>query len=150
MGHATDGDEGFTIIELIMVVAILAVLLAVAIPYFLGSRQGAQDRAAHTDLRNVLLAEKMIWLEDGGYAGDFAAIAAVRPGSPLSNDPTAGVFVDVNDADERVACLVRASASGRVFSIWESAVAGTFYGATDLSGADCPAATPLGYHQGGF
>jgi len=150
MGHAKHGEEGFTLIELAMVVVILAVLLAVAIPYFLGARQGAQDRAAHTDLRNVLLAEKMIWLESGGYTGDFGAVSAVRAGSPLDNDPTLGVFVDVNDVDDRVVCLIRASASGRVFSIWENAVAGTFYGTTDLSVADCPGAVPAGYHQGGF
>lgn len=143
-------DRGFTLVELMMVVAILAVLIGVVIPYFLGVRQGAQDRAAHTDLRNVLLAEKMIWLEGGAYTEDFAALGDVRPGSPLYDDPDLGVFVDVSDADDQVVCLVRSSASGRVFSIWESAVRGTHYGATDLSAVDCPALVPAGYHQGGF
>jgi type IV pilus assembly protein PilA len=143
-------DHGFTLVELMVVVAILAVLLAMAIPYFLGARQSAQDRAAQADLRNVLLAERMIWQEQGGYTGDFAVLEAVRPGSLLNADPSLGVFVDVNDANDQVACLVRASGSGRVFSIWESALAGTHYGATDLSTADCPAALPAGYHQGGF
>ena len=145
------GDEnGFTLIELMVVVAIIAVLLAVAIPYFIGLHQAAQDRAAQADLRNVLLAEKMVWLEQGIYTGDFAVLNAVRPGSLLSADPRLGVFVDVNDADDQVSCLVRASGSGRVFAMWESAVAGTHFGATDLSTADCPAAAPAGYHQGGF
>ena len=60
------------------------------------------------------------------------------------------MFADVGDANDQVACLVRASWSDRLFSIWESAVAGTHCGASDLSLADCPAAAPLGYHQGGF
>ena len=68
----------------------------------------------------------------------------------LHADPALGVSVDVNDADDQVVCLVRASGSGRVFSVWESAAAGTHFGATDLSGADCPGALPAGYHQGGF
>jgi type IV pilus assembly protein PilA len=150
MRHTPEGDHGFTLIELMMVVAILAVLVGVAIPYFLGVRQAAQDRAAHTDLRNILLAEKMIWLEEGRYTADPAVLNAVRPGSLLNADPARGVFVDVSDADDQVACLVRSSQSGRVFSVWESAVSGTHFGATDLSGADCPAAVPAGYHQGGF
>lgn len=150
MKHATEGERGFTLIELMVVVAIVAVLLAVSIPYFLGARQSAQDRAAQTDLRNVLLAEKMIWLDEGGYTDDLGVLSAVRPGSLLAADPALGVYADVNDADDQVACLVRASQSGRVFSVWESAVAGTHFGATDLSGADCPAAVPAGYHQGGF
>ncbi|MBM3696505.1 MAG: prepilin-type N-terminal cleavage/methylation domain-containing protein [Actinobacteria bacterium] len=143
-------DEGFTLIELMMVVGILGVLIAIAIPHFLGVRHAAQDRAAHTDLRNVLLAQKMVWLEEGAYTADFAALEAVRPTSPLNADPQVGVFVDLNDADDQVACLVRASASGRVFSIWESASLGTHYGAGDLSVADCPAALPAGFRQGGF
>jgi type IV pilus assembly protein PilA len=143
-------DQGFTLIELMMVVAILAVLIGIALPYLLGVRHAVQDRAAHADLRNVLLAEKMIWLADGAYTADLAVLAATRPGALLNADPEAGVYVDVNDADDQVACLVRASKSGRVFSVWESAVAGTRYGATDLSSADCPAAAPAGYHQGGF
>jgi type IV pilus assembly protein PilA len=150
MSDQTGRDEGFTIIELMMVVAIIAVLVSIAIPYFLGVRHAAQDRAAHTDLRNVLLAEKMVWLEEGAYTADFGVLGATRPGSLLNADPTLGVYADVNDADDQVACLVRASGSGRVFSIWESAVAGTHYGATDLSGADCPGVLPAGYHQSGF
>lgn len=148
--HRHEGDDGFTLIELMVVVAILAVLLGVAIPSFLGVRQTAQDRAAQSDLRNVLLAERMIWQEEGHYTADQAVLNAVRPGSLLNADPALGVFTDVSDGDDQVACLVRASQSGRVFSIWESALAGTHFGATDLSGADCPAAAPAGYHQGGF
>ncbi|MBS1195982.1 MAG: prepilin-type N-terminal cleavage/methylation protein [Actinobacteria bacterium] len=143
-------EQGFTLIELMMVVAILGVLLAVAIPYFLGLRHAAQDRAAHTDLRNVLLAEKMIWLEAGAYTADLAVLAETRPGSLLNADPALGVFVDVNNADDQVACLVRASGSGRLFSVWESAVSGTHFGDTDLSAADCPGVVPAGFHQGGF
>jgi prepilin-type N-terminal cleavage/methylation domain-containing protein len=144
------GDAGFTLIELMVVVAILAVLLGVAIPSFLEARRAAQDRAAQSDLRNVLLAEKMIWLESGRYTADPAVLNATRPGSRLDADPALGVFTDLNDAEDQAACLVRAAQSGRVFSIWESAVAGTHFGATDLSGTDCPAAAPAGYHQGGF
>jgi len=150
MWRSPRGDQGFTLIELMMVVVILAVLIAVVIPTLLGLRHAAQDRAAHTDLRNLLLAEKMVWLEEGGYTDDFADLEAVRPGSLVNLDPELGVFADVNDADDQVVCLVRASKSGRVFSIWESAVAGSHYGGTDLSGADCPAVKPAGYHQGGF
>lgn len=150
MKHRPRGDVGFTLIELMMVAAILAVLLAVAIPYFLGVRHAAQDRAAHTDLRNILLAEKMVWLEEGAYTADWGVLRAVRPGSWLSLDPADGVYVDLNDADPQVVCLTRDSASGRVFSIWDSAALGTHYGATDLSDADCPAVIPAGYHQGGF
>jgi len=58
-------DEGFTLIELMVVVMIIAVLIAIAIPSFLGFRKSAQDRSAQSELRNVLLSEKAYWLDNG-------------------------------------------------------------------------------------
>ena len=44
-----EDDEGFTLIELMVVVLIIAILIAIAIPTFLGARQRAQDRAAQSN-----------------------------------------------------------------------------------------------------
>ncbi|MBN2113816.1 MAG: prepilin-type N-terminal cleavage/methylation domain-containing protein [Acidimicrobiia bacterium] len=144
------GSEGFTLIELMVVVMIIAVLIAIAIPSFLGFRKSAQDRSAQSEVRNVLLAEKAFWLEDGDYTQTAGDITALEPNAVIAADPADGVFLDLNAASADIVCLVRDSDSGSTFSIWESATAGTFYGATDLSAADCPAAAPAGYVQGGW
>ena len=143
-------DEGFTLIELMVVVMIIAVLIAIAIPSFLGFRKSAQDRSAQSELRNVLLSEKAFWLDNGAYTQTAADITAFEPNANMNADPAIGVYADLNGADTDIVCLTRTAESGNTFSLWESASGGTFYGATDLSGADCPAAAPAGYAQGGF
>jgi type IV pilus assembly protein PilA len=46
-----------------VVVLIIAILIAIAIPTFLGARTRAQDRAAQTSLRNALVAAKSIYTD---------------------------------------------------------------------------------------
>ena len=143
-------DEGFTLIELMVVVMIIAVLIAIAIPSFLGFRKSAQDRSAQSELRNVLLSEKAYWLDNGQYTETAADILAFEPNANMNADPALGVSADLRDADADILCLSRTSQSGNTFSLWEGASGGTYYGATDLSLADCLAAAPVGYTQGGW
>src|SRR5581483_666826 len=64
------------LIELMVVVLIIAILLAIAIPTFLGARTKAQDRAAQSDLRNALTAEKTFYVDGQAYTGSSSALNA--------------------------------------------------------------------------
>ena len=77
-------DEGFTLIELMVVVLIIAILIAIAIPTFLGARERAQDRAAQSNLRNALTAEKVFYTDAEFYADPTVAaeLPPCRESSP--------------------------------------------------------------------
>ena len=58
-------QEGFTVIELMVVIGVIAVLIGVMIPTLLQARTPAQDRQAQNLLRNSLTAAKAIETSDG-------------------------------------------------------------------------------------
>ncbi len=95
-------DDGFTLIELMVVILIIAILLAIAIPTFLGARSRAQDRAAQSSLRNALTAADTSYANVNSYlkatdatAGTAGDLASVEPaltfcGVTANCGPTSG------------------------------------------------------------
>ena len=59
-------EDGFTLIELMVVVLIIAILIAIAIPTFLGVQDRAKDASAKSDLRNGITNAKAIATDDAG------------------------------------------------------------------------------------
>src|SRR5580698_8143809 len=63
-----EAEAGFTLIELMVVLLIIAILLAIAIPTFLGVTSTANDRAAQSNLTNALTEGKALYGVNGAYA----------------------------------------------------------------------------------
>src|SRR5438067_13930624 len=71
-------DKGFTLIELMVVVLIIAILIAIAIPTFLGARQRAQDKQAQSNIRNALTTEKTYYVDNQAYTATVASLSAIE------------------------------------------------------------------------
>ena len=54
-GSSRNGERGFTLIEILVVLLIILVLAAIAFPLFINQRTKAQDAEAKTALRNRLM-----------------------------------------------------------------------------------------------
>lgn len=60
--------SGFTLIELIIVVTIITILAAIAIPAYVGQQKRAARTEAYTNLEALRLLEEQFFAENGEYA----------------------------------------------------------------------------------
>ena len=72
-------DHGFSLIELMVVVLIIAILLAVAIPSYFGARKRANDRAAQSNLRNANTNALVFYTDHQTFTNDPAQMTALDP-----------------------------------------------------------------------
>jgi type IV pilus assembly protein PilA len=133
--------SGFTLIELLMVVTIIGILLAIAVPTFLGTRRGANDRAAETLVRNLLVSARA---SDVDGAANVAAIRAGEPTLAVVDSNIEGnahrneVSVRVGQVSgEQYVILASRSQTGACFAVLEPSGGATRY--QRVAGGSCAA-----------
>jgi type IV pilus assembly protein PilA len=118
-------DAGFTLIELMVVLLILAILLAIAIPTFLGVTGGANDRAAQSNL-NTALTNAKASAEQGGQSYANVTVGVLASNEPalswttgaLTAQGPVSVYVDTTASTDNGGGIVMASYSKNKGECW--------------------------------
>jgi prepilin-type N-terminal cleavage/methylation domain-containing protein len=90
--------KGFTLIELLIVVVIIGILAAIAIPKFANTKEKAYLASMKSDLRNMATTEESYFADYQVYIGGPASNTASGTSSLYGFVPSAGVTVTATAA----------------------------------------------------
>jgi type IV pilus assembly protein PilA len=131
--HTTEGQKGFSLIELLIVILIIGVLAAIALPAFLGQRSKGQDSSAKSAARNLVSAVESFYVTSKTYIGAGSDSDVTSSGVYGTGDGQA----DITATSDNGYTIIGQSASGNHFTVKKNSSGSTRTCTTKDSGG-CP------------
>ena len=99
MQGGSRGEEGWTLVELIVVLGVIAMLFVLALPSLLGVRRSAFDMEAKMRLTSAVRAEAALAPELGEFTDDPTWLEAAMPEFDLSGTTAGSVHVVLGETE---------------------------------------------------
>jgi type IV pilus assembly protein PilA len=129
-------ESGFTLVELLVVMLILGILAAIAIPAFFSQRDKAKDADAKSTVRTMQTSMESCATGNGGsYAAAGCPVSALTTIEPTLTGKTIAITSQASNAYE----IKATSTTGNTFSIARATTGALTYPCTAAkAGAGCP------------
>ena len=113
---ANQGRRGFTLIELLIVVVIIGILAAIAVPKFANTKGKAETTALRADLRNLATAQESYFYDNNVYAPATAMLV-------YSSSPTVTVTISAASSTGWTASATSSIANPQTCAVFYGTVA---------------------------
>lgn len=131
-----NGEDGFTLVELLVVMLILGILAAIAIPAFFSQRDKGYDSDAKANARTVQTAMETYAVDnDGSYLGADIATNLVAIEGTISD---MGGTVVLSDITAETYTITSTSDSDNTFTISRADTGAVTYPCATAGSGGCP------------
>ena len=117
MSSTREKRRGFTLIELLVVMSIISLLLAIAVPRYMGRLQASKETVLRQTLSITREALDRFYADTGKYPDDLATLVSKKylrsiPVDPITDSSTTWVIAAPDDADKGAVYDIHSGAEG--------------------------------------